>query len=55
VTVDKSDATMKPTFTFTEGNHIETENSYMILVYYRALGARADELVGFTKFNSLNK
>ncbi len=53
VTVDKSDATMKPTFGFTEGNHIETENNYIILVYYRALGARADELVGMSRFNSV--
>lgn len=55
VTVDKSDATMKPTFAQTEGNHIDTENSYMILVYYRPLSARADELVGITRFNSVNK
>jgi hypothetical protein len=42
-------------FMQTEGNHVETENDYMILVYYRALGSRADELVGITRFNSLNK
>ena len=53
VTVDKSDAAMKPSFAFTEGNHVETENNYMILVYYRALGARADELVGITRLNSI--
>ncbi|GGA87880.1 type IX secretion system plug protein [Puia dinghuensis] len=55
VTVDKNDASMKPSFGQTEGNHVETENDYMILVYYRALGARADELVGISGFNSLNK
>jgi hypothetical protein len=55
VTVDKSDATMKPSFAQTEGNHIDTENGYMILVYYRPLSARADELVGITRFNSVNK
>ena len=54
VTVDRSDAAMKPSFAQTEGNHIDTENNYMILVYYRALGARADELVGISRFNSLN-
>ena len=37
----------------TEGNYLETENNYTILVYYRPLGGRADELVGFTKMNSL--
>lgn len=55
VTVDKHDPAMKPSFAQTEGNHVETENDYMILVYYRALGSRADELVGITRFNSLNK
>lgn len=55
VTVDKSDAAMKPSFAQTEGNHIDTENNYLILVYYRPLGARADELVGISRFNSINK
>jgi hypothetical protein len=55
VTVDKSDPTMKPSFAQTEGNHIDTENNYLILVYYRAPGARADELVGINRFNSINK
>ena len=36
----------------TEGNYWGTENSYMILVYFRPFGARADELVGFTRVNS---
>ncbi|MBS1660975.1 MAG: DUF5103 domain-containing protein [Bacteroidetes bacterium] len=54
VTVNKNDPDQKPSFTFTEGNHVETENDYMILVYYRALGARADELVGIARINSLN-
>lgn len=55
VTVDRNDPAMKPSFAETEGNHVETENNYMILVYYRALGSRADELVGISTFNSLNK
>ena len=54
VTVDRNDPAMKPSFAPTEGNHIDTENSYMILVYYRPLGARADELVGISRFNSVN-
>jgi len=54
VTVGKGDPDLKPSFALTEGNHVETENDYTILVYYRALGARADELVGITRFNSLN-
>lgn len=36
----------------TEGNFWGTENSYMVLVYFRQFGARADELVGFTRINS---
>jgi hypothetical protein len=54
VTVDKADPARRPSFEFTEGNHIETENMYTILVYYRALGARADELVGLINASSLN-
>lgn len=37
----------------TEGNYWETENTYSILVYYRALGGRHDELVGYKSVNSL--
>jgi hypothetical protein len=37
----------------TEGNYWGTENSYTILVYYRAFGSRADELIGYTTLNSL--
>lgn len=37
----------------TEGNYWGTENSYMILVYYRAFGSRADELIGFTMVSSI--
>jgi hypothetical protein len=55
VTVDKGDATMKASFALTEGEHEETENDYMILVYYRPLGSLADDLVGITRFNSLKK
>ncbi|HVU96692.1 MAG TPA: DUF5103 domain-containing protein [Puia sp.] len=55
VAVDRNDPTMKGSFAQTEGNHVESENEYMILVYYRALGARADELIGISRFNSLNK
>ncbi|HEY0680579.1 MAG TPA: DUF5103 domain-containing protein [Chitinophagaceae bacterium] len=45
----------KKTFSFeeTEGNYWESENEYTILVYYRELGGRADELVGISKINSL--
>jgi hypothetical protein len=53
-TVDRNDPNKAASFDLTEGNHQETENDYMILVYYRALSGRADELIGLLKFNSLN-
>jgi hypothetical protein len=37
----------------TEGNYWEAENNYTILVYYRALGGRADELIAAASINSL--
>lgn len=36
----------------TEGNFTNTENNYTVLVYYRAFGARADELIGIAQLNS---
>lgn len=35
-----------------EGNWFETENEYMILIYYRPLGSRYDQLIGYTHFES---
>jgi hypothetical protein len=40
-------------FESTEGNFWETENDYTILVYYRSIGGRSDELIGITRLNSL--
>jgi hypothetical protein len=37
----------------TEGNYWGTENGYMILVFFRPFGARADELVGYARVNSV--
>jgi hypothetical protein len=37
----------------TEGNFWGTQNSYMVLVYYRAYGSRADELIGYTSLSSM--
>jgi hypothetical protein len=36
------------------GNFDQTENSYKILVYYRDIGGRYDELIGFGEGNSVN-
>lgn len=38
----------------TEGNYNNTENVYTVLVYYRAFGARADELIGYTQVSTLS-
>jgi hypothetical protein len=35
-----------------EQNTWETENAYLVLVYFRALGGRHDELVAIRQFNS---
>jgi hypothetical protein len=52
-TIDRNDRKRKASFEFTEGNYWESENNYTILVYYRPLGGRADELIGITTVNSL--
>lgn len=38
----------------TEGDYWETENDYTVLVYYRSLSGRHDELIGVSSINSLN-
>lgn len=40
--------TQKPDDTILEGSHFETENEYQVLVYFRAPGARWEELVGYS-------
>lgn len=42
-----------PDFSVTEGNYWGTENSYIVLVYYRPFGARADELIGYSALSSV--
>ena len=51
VTTDK--ANPAPSFDFTEGSFWDTENSYTILVYYRSINGRVDELIGIARINSL--
>jgi len=51
--VDKADPTGKFDTSLTEGDSWETENNYTILLYYRALGARNDELVSTITLNSI--
>jgi hypothetical protein len=51
--VDKRKPDAVPETQITEGDWWETENIYTILVYYRALGGRSDELVGTATLNSM--
>lgn len=53
VTVERNAKKRIASFDATEGNLWETENNYTILVYYRPLAGRADELIGITSVNSL--
>lgn len=53
VTLEQTARKKAASFEATEGNYWETENNYTILVYYRALAGRADELVGYSIVNSL--
>jgi hypothetical protein len=54
VTVNNNEAHALPSFEFTEGNHFETVNNYDILVYYRTLGGRSDQLVGIYSMSTMN-
>ncbi|GEP90071.1 protein of unknown function [Chitinophaga terrae (ex Kim and Jung 2007)] len=51
--VDKTTPNAKFSTELTEGDYWETENNYTILLYYRALGARSDELVASVTLNSI--
>lgn len=53
VTTDNDDPKHIASFAETEGNLWESENEYTILVYYRPLAGRVDELIGLTRLNSL--
>jgi hypothetical protein len=51
--VDKTVPNSKFSTEYTEGNHWEAENIYTILIYFRPLGGRSDELVGMATLNSM--
>lgn len=51
--VDKTQPNPKFDTSLTEGDWWETENNYTILLYYRALGGRSDELVSSITLNSI--
>jgi len=47
--------TNQPDDTVIEGSHFETENDYMVLVYYNPAGARWEELIGYRMVNTAKK
>ncbi|RBL88439.1 type IX secretion system plug protein [Chitinophaga flava] len=51
--VDKTVPNAKFNTELTEGDYWETENNYTILLYFRPLGGRADELVSSVTLNSI--
>jgi len=53
VTIDRGDPKRRAGFDLTEGNYWETENEYTILIYYRGIAERYDELIGMARVNSL--
>ena len=50
ITIDKKGGL--PSYDLTEGNLWDTENSYTVLVYYRGINGRTDELIGIARVNS---
>ena len=39
----------------TEGNFADTENEYLILIYYKPFGSRYDQVVGSYLFNTASR
>ena len=52
VTKDVKNRNAKAETAFTEGDYWETENMYTVLVYYKSLAGRSDELLGAITINS---
>jgi len=52
VTKEVSNSSAQPISTWVDGNYWETENDYVIFVYYRSFSGRHDELVGISTINS---
>ncbi|MDQ6815488.1 MAG: DUF5103 domain-containing protein [Bacteroidota bacterium] len=53
VTKDTRSTTSVASVEETDGNYWETENDYTVLIYYRSLSGRHDELIGVSTINSL--
>ncbi len=54
VTRDAKDRNATPQTEQTDGNYWETENDYTVLIYFRSLSGRHDELISVSTINSLN-
>jgi hypothetical protein len=52
VTKDNNGKNAKVSNQQTDGDYFETENTYTVLVYYKSLSGRHDELVGAVSINS---
>lgn len=52
ILVDRIEPNAMEAYSDTEGNHWETENKYLLFVYYRAPGTRNDQIIGYTSINS---
>ncbi len=42
-------------YTFTEGNHRQTENDYQILIYHKGFSDDYDRCIGYLQINSVNQ
>lgn len=40
---------------YVEGRHYETENDYLLFVYYKSVASRYERLIGFNQANSIKK
>lgn len=49
---DSKQPDIPASFAQTEGNYWETENDYVVLVYYHSYSSRCDELIGVSTLNS---
>ena len=50
-----ADEKMEVSTAKTEGNFADTENNYLILIYYRPFGSRYDQIIGSYQFNSSDR
>jgi hypothetical protein len=39
--------------TYFEGSHFDTENTYMVLVYYKPLGTRYERIIGYQRLSTM--